>query len=208
MFAVDYTILASKESVSKVADSLRSRNIEVLIVETKEEALQKIKGLIPKGASVNNGSSTTLQEIGFVDYLKSNEHGWNNLHAAVIEEKGPVRQAELRKAASYAEYYLGSVHAVSEDGEMVIASASGSQIPPLANTSKNLILVVGSQKITPNLEAALKRLREHVVPLEDQRMKSVGTGGTVLAKILIFEQEPAFMGRAVRVILVNEKLGF
>lgn len=205
---MDYTALASKETVLKTAEALKARNLEVIVVNTKEEAFERVKDLIPKGASVNNGSSVTLQEIGVIDYLKGGGHGWNNLHAAVLAEKDPAKQAELRNLSSFADYYLGSVHALAETGEIVIASASGSQLPSLANTARNLILVVGAQKIVPTLEAALKRLREYVFPLEDQRMKNAGAAGTVLAKILIFEQEPAFMGRTVRVILVNEKLGF
>lgn len=205
---MDYTILASKETVLKTVKALKARNIEATIVNTKEEAFEKVKNIIPKGASVNNGSSTTLQEIGVIDYLKGDGHGWNNLHVAVIMEKDPTKQAELRKLSSFADYYLGSVHAIAETGEMIIASATGSQLPSLANTAKNIILVVGIQKITPTLEDALKRLREYVVPLEDKRMKSVGASGTVLAKILIFEREPVSMGRTVHVVFVNEKLGF
>ena len=205
---MDYTKLASKKIILKTVNALKARNIEVVNVNNKAGALEKIKNLIPKGASVNNGSSTTLKEIGFVDYLKSDKHGWVNLHEAVLREKDPVKQAELRNLSSFSEYYLGSVHALAQTGEMVIASASGSQLPSLANTAKNIILVVGTQKITATLSGAFKRLREYVYPLENERVKSTGAAGTVLAKILIMEQEPAFMGRKVRVILVNEKLGF
>lgn len=200
--------LASKEVLEQTVQALQKRNVEAFIVDSKEQALEKIKELIPAGVSVNNGSSRTLEEIGFIEYLKSNTHTWNNLHEQVAAEKDPQKQAELRNQALFADYYLGSLHALSQNGEMVIASASGSQIPPLTFTSKNIILVVGAQKITPNLETAITRLREYVFPLEDERMKSVGMGGSVMSKILILEQEPAFMGRKVRVILVNEKLGF
>ena len=200
--------MASQESVNKVVAALKERNVEAIVVENKAEALAKIKELIPSGASVNNGSSTTLNEIGYVDYLKSGTHGWNNLHAAVIAEKDPAKQMQLRNAALFAEYYLGSVHALAETGEMIIASASGSQLPPIVFTSKNIIFVVGTQKIQETYEEALKRVREYVVPLEDKRMKSTGAAGTVFAKVVTFEREPAFMGRKIRVILVKEKLGF
>ena len=205
---MDYNTIPTADIIEKTAAALRERGVEVTIVADRIEALAKVKELVPKGASVNNGSSVTLGEIGFVDYLKSNAHGWNNLHAAVIAEKDPAKQAQLRNASLFADYYLGSVHAVAQTGEMIIASASGSQLPPIVFTSKNLIFVVGAQKIQPTYEDAMKRLREYVVPLEDARMKSGGMGGTVLAKIFTFEREPAFMGRKVRVILVGEKLGF
>lgn len=205
---MNYAELATKEIVQKTSEALKKRNFEVIIVDTKEQAFKKIKELIPAGASVNNGSSRTLEEIGFIEYLKSGTHAWNNLHAAVLAEKDPAKQAELRKQSSFAEYYLGSVHALAQSGEMVIASASGSQLPSVTFASQNLILVVGAQKITPDLPSAIQRMREHVFPLENERMKSVGMGGSMISKILILEQEPPFMHRKARVILVNEKLGF
>ncbi len=205
---MNYETLVPREVILKTIEALKDRGLLAELVNSKKEALEKIKSLIPVGASVNNGSSITLKEIGFVDYLKSSEHGWNNLHEAVLAEKDPAKQAELRKLSNFADYYLGSVHALAETGEMVIASATGSQLPSLANTAKNIILVVGAQKIVPTLEEALKRLREYVVPLEDKRMKSTGAPGTVLAKILIMERETAYMGRKISVIIVNEKLGF
>jgi len=205
---MNYAEIASQESIQKTIEALQARNVEVVVVNTKQEALEKVKEFIPAGASVNNGSSRTLEQIGLVEYLKGDTYGWNNLHALVIAEKDPAQQAALRQQALFSDFYLGSVHALSETGEMVIASASGSQLPHLAFTSKNIILVVGAQKITPTLETALTRLREYVFPLEDERMKSVGMGGSVISKILILEHEPSFMGRSVKVILVNEILGF
>lgn len=205
---MNYTTIPGINVIKKTADTLRARGMEVFIVENRAEALAKAKELIPKGASINNGSSVTLDEIGLTEYLKSEAHGWNNLHAAVVAEKDPAKQILLRKEAIFAEYYIGSVHAIAETGEVVIASASASQLPPIVSTSPNLIFVAGAQKITPTYEEAMKRVREYVVPLEDRRMKNAGMGGTVLAKIVTFEREPVFMGRKVRMILVKEKLGF
>ncbi len=205
---MNYDTIPSDDIIKKTADALGGQGLEVFTVENRAEALAKVKELIPAGASVNNGSSTTLLEIGFVDYLKDDVHGWNNLHAAVLRELDEVKQAELRKESVFADYYIGSVHALAETGEMLIASASGSQLASIVFTSPNLIFVVGAQKITPTYDDAMRRLKEYVVPLEDKRMKDVGMGGTVLAKIVTLLNEPAFMGRKVRVILVKEKLGF
>ncbi|MEK7614352.1 MAG: LUD domain-containing protein [Patescibacteria group bacterium] len=205
---MNYDTIPSADVINKTADTLGGQGLQVFTVENRAEALAKVKELIPAGASVNNGSSTTLLEIGFVDYLKGDAHGWNNLHAAVLAEKDPVKQAQLRKESVFADYYVGSVHALAETGEMLIASASGSQLSSIVFTSPNLIFVVGAQKITPTHGDAMRRLKEYVVPLEDKRMKDVGMGGTVLAKIVTFLNEPAFMERKVRVILVKEKLGF
>lgn len=205
---MNYDTLASADSINTVIKALKAHNIEAEVVDTRAAALAKIKELIPAGASVMNGSSRTLEEIGFVEYLKAGEHGWNNLHATIAEEKDPAKQTLLRRQALFADYYLGSVHAATETGELIIASATGSQLSNLVSTSPNLVLIAGAQKIVPTLEEGLKRLREYVFPLEDARMKALGYPGSMLAKILIFANEHPMIGRKVRLILVNEKLGF
>lgn len=205
---MQYDILANKETVDKTIGSLAERGIKAVLVGNRTEALEKIKTFIPQGASVMNGSSRTLEEIGFVDYLKSGQHGWKNLHEEILTEKDPVKQAMLRKQAVLADYYLGSVHAVAETGQLVIASNSGSQLPHIVFTSPNLIFVIGTQKLAPNLDAALSRVREYVLPLEDKRMKDAGYGGSAISKLLIFEREQPFMNRNVHLIFVNEKIGF
>ena len=204
----DYTTLASQSSINKAIGALKIRGVEATVVENRAEALSVIKQIIPTGASVMNGSSRTLEEIGFVDYLKSNEHQWNNLHKAILEEDDKEKRGQLRRQSVLSDYYLGSVHAAAETGQLVIASNSGSQLPHIVYTSPNLIFLVGAQKITPNLDAAITRVREYVLPLEDKRMKEAGAPGSAISKLLIFEKEPKFLGRKVFVIFVNEKLGF
>lgn len=203
-----YDTLATKEAMQRAMDALAARGVEAIVVQDRAAALAQVRALIPPGASVMNGSSRTLEEIGFVDYLKSGAHGWKNLHEEILAEKDAAKQAILRKQAVLSDYYLGSVHALAETGEMVIASNSGSQLPHIVFTSPNLIFVVGAQKITPDLNAALARVREYVLPLEDKRMKDAGYGGSAISKLLIFEREPAFLGRKVQVMFVHEKLGF
>src|SRR3989338_978920 len=194
---MNYETLANTEAVNKTIDALAKRGIEAVLVSDRTEALAKVKSLIPNGASVMNGSSRTLEEIGFVDYLKLGNHGWKNVHEEILLEKDHTRQAMLRRQAVLSDYYLGSVHAVAETGQLVIASNSGSQLPHIVFTSPNLIFVVGAQKIAPNLDAALVRVRDYVLPLEDKRMKGEGAPGSAISKLLIFEREPVFMGRKV-----------
>lgn len=203
-----YNQLASSESIKKTIANLASHNIEGLVVENKEEALAKIKELVPIDASVMNGSSITLEQIGFVDYLKECKHGWNNLHTGIVAETDPTKQGVLRQQATHADYYLGSVHALSETGEFVIASNTGSQLPHVAFTSKNLIFVVGAQKIVPTLADALGRLDKYVIPLEDKHMQQKYGVDTQSNKVLIFKGENSKMGRKIRVIIVKEVLGF
>ncbi|MBW7944218.1 lactate utilization protein [Patescibacteria group bacterium] len=203
-----FDTLASQESVDKTVAGLKERGVEPIVVEDGNAALDKIKELIPKGASVMNGASMTLKEIGFVDYLKSGKHGWNNLHEAIVKEQDPQKQAELRKQALLSDYYLGSVHGLAETGEFVVASNTGSQLPHIVFSSPNLIFVVSTQKIVPTLSEAIERLEKHVIPLEDERMKEEYGVGTLLSKIVLFKHENPIMGRKVRLILVKEKLGF
>jgi L-lactate utilization protein LutC len=203
---MSYAELASQASIDKTFTNLKERNVHPQLVQTKAEALDAIKKLIPAGASVNTGSSTTLEQIGFVDLLKSGEHPWNNLKAAIVQEKDEAKQADLRRQSVLSQFWLGSIHALTEDGQALIASASGSQLPAYAFTADNVIWVVGAQKIVPNLEAAFTRVRDYTFPLEDARMKSTGAPGSTFGKWLIFERE--IMPRKIHLILVNEVLGF
>lgn len=187
-------------------EALKTRGINPEFVDKREDALKRLKELIPSGAEVMTAGSTTLGDIGFVDLLKSGKHPWKNLKDELLAEKDPVRQMELRRKSILAEYFLGSVHAVAETGEVVTASASGSQIPAYAYSSNNIIWVVGTQKIVPTLEDAFKRVREYCLPLEDARMKREGFGGSTIGKLLMFERE--IMPRKLKLIFVNEKLGF
>ncbi len=207
---MEYNVLPSSERIQKTVAALQSHRISVKLLDTKAEALAYLKSAIPGGASVMTGASVTLEQIGFDDYLKSGEHSWDYLRPKVITEPDPVKRNAYRKQATQADYYLGSVHAIAETGEIVIASATGSQIPAYAFSSDNIIWVVGAQKITPSFETALQRLREYVVPLEDKHMKQLHgpDSGTRIGKILIYVQDAPFIKRNVTMVLVNEVLGF
>lgn len=204
---MSYESIASDSTIKKVVESLKERNIRAIVVNTKEEALEEVKKLIPKGASVMNGSSTTLNEIGFVDYLKDGRHGWDNVHADILNEKDKTKQARLRKESVLTGYFLGSVHAITEVGQLMIASASGSQIPSYSFTSDNVIWVASANKIVADREAGFKRIEDYVFPLENKRMQGVGYPGSAIARVLIIERE-IMPNRHLTLILVKEKLGF
>ncbi len=205
---MNYTTLASDEAVTKASEALAKRHISVSVVEDRARALEKIRELVPAGVSIMNGTSRTLEDVGYVALLKSGTHPWKNAKDAILAEKDPDKQAELRKQSAISDYYVGSVHALSENGEIVIASNSGSQLPHVVYTSPNVIFVVSTQKLMPTLADALSRLEEHVVPLEDERMKSLGYPGTFQSKTLIFRGEHPVMGRKFHLIFVKEPLGF
>ena len=199
--------LADEDVIKRTSDALEGRGVRVEFLNNKEEALKRLKEIIPPEADVMTGSSTTLKEIGFVDLLKSVDHKWNNLKDKILSENDPGKQAELRKKSITAEYFLGSVHAVTQSGQVIIASNTGSQLPSYAFSSSNVIWVVGTQKIVLNLEEGMRRVREYCLPLEDKRMKQAGFVGSAIGKILIFERE-AIPNRKITLIFVNEKLGF
>lgn len=203
-----FDTVASTDALTKTVSALTERGYLPEIISSRTGALARIKELIPTNSSVMNGSSRTLEEIGFVSYLKDGQHGWNNLHANILSETDPEKKAALRKQSVLADYYLGSVHAITENGEIVIASNSGSQLPHIVFTSQNIIFVIGTQKITHDMTEAMARLEEYVFPLEDARMKSVNMGGSFISKLLVLRREPPFMGRKVHILFVTEKLGF
>jgi hypothetical protein len=206
---MDYDTLPSPERVQRTLDAVNAHGIHAELVETKEAALERIQAILPPGCVVMTGSSVTLQQIGFEEILISGNHPWRNFKADLLAEKDPVKQSTMRRQGALAEFYLGSVNALAETGELIFASGSGSQLPAYAFTSRNVIWVAGTQKIMPTLEDALRRVREYVLPLEDQRQKSLGNqAGSRINKILIIEGEPPYLRRNLTLILVNQVLGF
>lgn len=204
-----YDTLPDPERVQRTVEAVNARGIHAELVETKEAALERVRVLIPPGCVVMTGASVTLQQIGFEDLLIRGNHPWRNFKADLLAEKDPVKQSAMRREGTLAEFYLGSVNALAETGELVFASGSGSQLPAYAYTSRNVIWVVGAQKIAPTLEDALRRVREYVLPLEDQRQRGLGNqAGSRINRILIIEGEPAYLRRNLTLLLVNQVLGF
>jgi L-lactate utilization protein LutC len=196
-------------NVEQAAAAIQARGVTVHIVDTAAQALELVKQLIPADASVMTGSSQSLQQIGFEDLLLSKSHPWRNLKDTILAEPDFVKQTPLRRQATLADYYLGSVQAIAETGEIVIASGTGSQLPAYAYSSPNVIWIAGTQKIVPTLADAVQRVREYCLPQEDARFKALGYPGARLGKMLIFEMEapPEHGGRNINLILVNETIG-
>ena len=206
---MDYAALPTLDRIRRTLEAVRKRGIHAEFVETKEEALSKVQAIIPPESVVMTAGSVTLQQIGFEAILISGQHPWRNFKADLLAEKDPVKQSAMRRQGALAEFYLGSVNAIAETGELVFASGTGSQLPAFAYTSRNVIWVSGAQKITPSLDDALRRVREYTLPLEDERQKKFGNKtGSYIGRILIFEYEPAFLRRNLTLILVNQVLGF
>lgn len=200
--------LASNQAIQNTMDSLEENGFTPHRVSNGNEALEKVKELIPDGVTIMNGASRSLEQIGMIDLLIEEDHNWDNLHSKILAEEDPVKQVQLRREATLSDYYVGSVHALTETGEMLIASNTGSQLPHLAFTSPNIVLVVGANKIVKDLTEAFERLNSHVIPLEDERMQEAYGAGTLHSKSLILHKENRAFGRNVHVIIVEEELWF
>ena len=188
---------------------LQARGIEAELVSTPELALQRLHDLIPAGMKVMTGASATLREIGLEAELASGAHPWIWLKSAIMAENDPIKRTQLRGQALLADFFIGSVQAVTETGQIVLASGSGSQIASSGYSSPNVIWVVGAQKVVPTLEVALRRIREICVPKVLEMAEGMGKPELgVLAKILIIEREMAYTGRKIHLIFVEQALGF
>lgn len=201
----DWTKLADDKTLNETVKNVKARGINVVVVGNKKEALEKIKKLIPKNVDVAVGSSTTLNEIGFIGFLESGSY-WKSWNKKVISENNDEKRNTLRRMGVTADYFLGSVNAVSKNGELVACDASGSRVTAYPFAAKNLILVAGIQKITDSLEKAMLRVREYAYPLEDKRAKKAYGMSSTIGKWVIIERE-IIPGR-ITLILVKERLGF
>ena len=203
---MDWNRMPDQRTIDKLVAGMRERNFNPVVVPDRQSALEKLQQMIPAGSEVMTAGSTTLDEIGFTDFLASNKHPWRNLKEKVLAEKDPQKQRELRRAATLSEYFLGSVQAITESGQVLGTDATGSRQGGYVFSARNVIWVVGLNKVVSDLDMAFKRLYEHCVPLEDARMKKIGAPGTVVGKIVIYERE--FVPQRISTILVKEKLGF
>jgi L-lactate utilization protein LutC len=204
--AEEWARLADDATLERTRKALQARGIQTALVKDRAEALAWLLKTIPAGGQVMTTSSTTLEEIGFIDLLKSGTHPWRNFKERILAEKDTQKQNELRALSTSVDYYLGSVHAVAETGEVVVASNSGSQLPAYAFNSPHVLWVVGAQKVAKDLESAIRRVRTYVLPLEDARARKAYGAGSSTSKILIIEKEVR-PGR-LTLLLVKEKLGF
>ena len=201
--ALDFTRPAPEATLKAVAAALAANNIEAMIVADAAEARARVLELVPEGSEVHSGKSKTIEDLGLFEHFEGGNYDWVRGRYLKLDRRTQGR--EIRKLTSTPDYMLGSVQAITKDGVLVVASYSASQIGPIAGGAGRVILVVGSQKIVPDLETAMRRVREHVVPYEDARLREQLGVGTKLAKVLLVYSE-AFPDRTT-VVLVREPVG-
>jgi len=200
----EFVAVASEETLQRVAVAMKARNFDVVLVDDGPAARAVVLERLPKGAEVHSGKSKTLQDAGILDAVHDVTQ-YDALRPKMMKMDRATQGREIRKLIGAPDYMLGSVNAVTADGILVVASATGSQLGPYANTAGKVILVVGSQKIVPDLETALRRVREYVLPWEDAQVRKVVPSGSFIAKTLLIEREWA-AGR-LTVVLVRQPIG-
>ena len=196
----------TKARVERTFAALKQRGISPIYVRDRRVALETVLRLIPKGSTVAHGSSTTLQEIGLVDQLKDPASGYRYMNLEWQAESDTTRRVRIRaKLSAEADFYLGSVQAIAETGEVVGADQSGSRQAFYVYGPPHVIWVAGNNKLVPTLDDAIRRTREVALPLEDQRTKRLGAPGSSIGKLVVYEWDRP--GR-ITLILVGEPLGF
>jgi hypothetical protein len=202
--APDFSVAASETELESLAAKLRERNFEVLLVDDGAAARDEVLSRIPDGASVHSGKSKTLEDAGIFAALMEGD-GYDFIRKKTSKMDRRTQMDEIRRLGSTPDVMLGSAHAVTEAGQIVITSASGSQIGPIASGAGKLILVIGSQKIVPDLDTAFRRINEHVFPYEDARLREQLGVGTRITRTLILESD--FMPGRTTIILVRQPIG-
>ncbi len=203
---MDWNRMPDRSVIERTMEAMRARNFHPVLVESRGEALSRLREMIPAGAEVMTGSSTTLAEIGFIALLMEGQHPWRGWKDRILSEKDPAKQADLRRASTTADYFLGSVQAITESGQALGVDATGSRQGGYVFGARHVIWVAGVNKLVTDLVLAFRRLHEYVVPLEDARMKKSGAPGTSVGKVVVYEREA--VPDRISTILVRENLGF
>jgi hypothetical protein len=204
MPATHFKAPASDAELETLAANLRARNFDVVVVLTGAEAKSEVLRRMPDGARIHSGKSKTLEDIGLFDTLMgSDEHDFVRKQTLKMDRN--TQRREMVKLGATPELMINSVQAVTEAGQLVVVSASGSQIGAISAGAAALILVVGSQKIVPDLDAAFQQIQEHVFPYEDARLMEMLGIHTAWTRTVILERE--FTPGRSTVVLVRDPVG-
>jgi acyl-CoA hydrolase len=201
----EFAKLATDEQIERTASALEANNIHTLIAEDGEEAKRLFFELVPEGAEVFLGASVTLETLGIRDEIdKSGKY--DALRPRMFAMDRATQGREIRKLVGAPDYAAGSVHAVTEDGRVLIASNTGSQLGPYASGAGKVIWVVGAQKIVKDVNEGLRRIEEYSYPLEEVHMQELYKMNTNVNKVLIVNRE--IRPNRITMIIVKEELGF
>src|SRR5215216_6027961 len=180
----EFARVANNEQIERAAQALEANNIHTLIAENGEEAKRLFFELIPDGSEIFLGASVTLETLGIKDEIDKSGR-FDALRAKMFAMNRETQGREIRKLGGAPDYAAGSVHAVTEDGQVLIASNTGSQLGPYASGAGKVIWVVGAQKIVRDLEEGFRRIYEYDLPLETEHMRQLYNAPTNVNKVLI-----------------------
>lgn len=201
----EFEKLADQTRVEKTAESLTQNGMKAVIVQNGEAAKEKVLELLSPDEEVMNMTSMTLEAISVADTV--NESGNYTSIRNILSEMDPDTQGkEKRQLGAAPDCTVGSVHAITEKGQVMIASNTGSQLPSYAYGSKKVIWVVGTHKLVKDVDEGFKRIYEYSLPLEDARAQEAYGANSNVSKILMVNKE--VQQNRIHVILVQEKLGY
>jgi acyl-CoA hydrolase len=199
-----YTALPDNETLGATVVALEEHGMSVVVVNDLDGAKTHVLARIPDGSSVMTNTSVTLQETGITDAI--NDGGpYDSARNKMMALDFATQAQEMKAIGGQPDFALGSVHAITRDGTLVIASASGSQLASYAWGASNIIFVVGAQKLVPTLEAAHERIYKHSLVLEDARALAAYGQNSSVGKILEIHQE--LPGR-IHVVLIRQAVGY
>ena len=199
-----FTTLPDEHTLEATVTALEEHGFSVEVVDDLAAAREAVLARIPHGASVMTNTSMTLTETGLADAI--NDGGpYDSARNKMAQLDFATQLRQMKEIGGQPDYALGSVHAVTRDGTLVIASASGSQLASYAWGAANVIFVVAAQKLVPTLEAARERIYQHSLVLEDARAVAAYGQHSYVGKILEIGQE--LPGR-IHVVLVRQPAGF
>ncbi len=198
-----YARLADDAQIERTVKALEAHNIHALVAVDGAQAKELLWQLLPTGAEVFTNTSRTSDTLGIPAEV---DQRYDSVRVKLAKMDRKIQNREMVKMGAVPQYIIGSVHAVTEDGSVVVASNTGSQLAPYAASAEHVIWLVGTQKIVPNLEEAMKRIEEYTFPLEDERALQTYGMNSFISKLLIVHRE-VIPGRTT-MILIKENLGF
>lgn len=201
----EFTELASDERIATTAAALERNGIQPLLAATGADARGLVDSLLMDGAEVYNNTSQTLEAIGVADDIERSGR-YQPLRLRLYRMDREMQRREMRALGASPDYVVGSVHALTEDGSLLIASASGSQLGPLASGAGQVIFVIGAQKIVSDVATGMRRIYEYCYPLEDARARRAYGVPSGVNNILIVNK--VMTPSRVTAIIVKERLGF
>jgi hypothetical protein len=202
-----YNVPKTTQEVETAISALKiNANIDAYLATDREDAKAKVLSMIPLDKSVMTMTSVTLDTLGIAEEI-NNSGKYKTVRGEFAKLDPNTDATRMKELGAAPEYTVGSVHAVTMDGKVIIASNTGSQLPAYAYAAGHVIWVVGTQKIVRDLEDGMKRIHDYTLPLESERAKKAyGAPGSSINKLLIVNKEN-IEGR-ITIIFVPENIGF